>query len=111
MNEATGGSLGSRPGTTAARAADMGEIGNSIKTLREQMETGQKSAQAQLDALKKQQDTIQNLQGPEDFFKFMQEQGLNQEDLQRAFSGDESHMQNMVQKCLNKVDTGDSDNL
>lgn len=100
MNEATGGSLGSK----AAKKADPMLLEGSIKTLRQQMEDGQKNAQAQLDALKKQQDALQNLQGPEDFFKFMNEQGLSQEDLQRAFAGDEKHMEQMVQKCLAKTD-------
>merc|ERR1719160_2488606 len=78
-----------------------------MNALRESMEEGQKKAQKQMEALKKQQEDLEKLAqngSPEDFFKFMHAQGLSEEDMTRAFSGDEKHMENVVKQMLDKTD-------
>jgi len=82
-----------------------------MNALRESMEEGQKKAQKQMATLKKQQEDLEKLAqngSPEDFFKFMHAQGLSEEDMQRAFSGDEKHMESVVKSLLEKTD-GDAD--
>merc|ERR1719482_1324265 len=76
-------------------------------SLKASMEEGQKKAQKQMEMLNKQQEELQKLAqngSPEDFFKFMHGQGLNEEDMQRAFSGDEKHMESVVKQMLDKTD-------
>jgi hypothetical protein len=83
-----------------------------MDSLRSQMEKGQKKAQKQMEALKKQQDDLEKLVhngSPEDFFKFMHQQGLTEADMQRAFSGDEKHMENVVKQMLDKTDEAETD--
>merc|ERR1719420_2328598 len=80
--------------------------------LREQMMQGQKKAQKQMDMLRKQQEDLEKLVhngSPEDFFKFMHQQGLSEDDMQRAFSGDEKHMESVVKQMLDKTDDDDPD--
>lgn len=87
------------------------ETVSQMSSLRAHMEEGQKRAQKQMEMLSKQQEELQKLAqngSPEDFFKFMHGQGLNEEDLQRAFSGDEKHMESVVKQLLEKTD-GDAD--
>merc|ERR1719235_2990543 len=86
------------------------DVMGDMNSLREQMEKGQKKAQKQMDTLRKQQEDLEKLVSngsPEDFFKFMHQQGLSEADMQRAFSGDEKHMENVVKQMLDKTDDGD----
>jgi len=73
-----------------------------IENLRKQMEEGQKATRAEMDKLQKKQEELERIRNPEDFFKFMQEEGINQEDLQRMFSGDEDHMKKRFSETMER---------
>jgi hypothetical protein len=78
------------------------ESNESIDTLRKQMEDGQKATRAEMENLEKKQNELENIRGPEDFMKFMKEEGITDEDLQRIFGGDEAHMQATLNETLEK---------
>lgn len=73
-----------------------------IKTLREQMEEGQKATHKEMEHLAAKQEELENIRGPEDFQKFMESEGLSNEDLQRIFSGDGEFMQARINETLEK---------
>lgn len=73
-----------------------------IDTLRSQMLEGQKATRAELESLEQKQAELENIRNPEDFMKFMTEEGISQEDLQRIFSGDTDHMKATVDKSIAK---------
>jgi len=75
------------------KAAEEEDTTLRIDSLRTQMEEGQKATRAEMDKLQQKQEELERIKNPEDFFKFMTEEGMTQEDLQRIFSGDEQHMQ------------------
>jgi len=81
----------------------MMDLSSTIANLHTNMEAGARRAADQLENMQKQQEMLENLRGPEDFARFMAEQGLSQEDLQRALAGDESHMRNCIEKNLGQV--------
>jgi len=74
--------------------------GARIDNLRKEMEEGQKSTRAELDRLQAKQDELEKIRSPEEFFKFMKEEGITQEDIQRIFSGDQDHMQTRFNETL-----------
>lgn len=74
-----------------------------ISNLREQMLQGQEATRREMEALKKQQEMLENVRTPEDFQKFMQAEGLTQEDLQRIFSGDTKFMEDKVNASVEKT--------
>lgn len=80
-------------------AADQAQ---SIKSLKAQMEEGQKATRREMDNLAKKQEELENIRSPEDFMKFMQEEGINQEDLQRIFSGDQKFMEEKLNESVEK---------
>mmetsp|Transcript_86699 Transcript_86699/g.220855 ORF Transcript_86699/g.220855 Transcript_86699/m.220855 type:complete len:359 (-) Transcript_86699:42-1118(-) len=82
----------------------MMDLSSTIANLHTNMEAGARRAADQLENMQKQQEMLENLRGPEDFARFMAEQGLSQEDLQRALAGDESHMRNCIEKTLGKFE-------
>jgi len=86
--------------------AEAEETGVQINELRKQMEEGQKATRQELENLQKQQDALEKINSPEEFFKFMTESGLGQEDFQRIFSGDEQHMQARFNECIDKQISG-----
>jgi len=113
MNSAMSGSGNSNPGgyPSSDLKEATGDTLSNLNSLRDEMEKGQKRAQEQMEKLRKQQEDMEKLAtngSPEDFFKFMHNQGLSEEDLQRAFQGDEKHMESVVKKMLDKTD-GDPD--
>merc|ERR1719218_450162 len=71
-----------------------------IENLRKEMEEGQKATRAELDRLQAKQDELKKIRSPEGFFKFMKEEGITQEDIQRIFSGDQDHMQTRFNETL-----------
>jgi len=73
-----------------------------IDSLRKQMEDGQQATRKELDNLQKKQEELEKIRSPEEFFKFMSESGLGQEDFQRIFSGDEKHMQARFNEVIEK---------
>lgn len=73
-----------------------------IEKLRREMEEGQKSTRAELDELQKKQEELERIRNPEEFFKFMKDEGITQEDLQRIFSGDEEHMKARFNETMEK---------
>eukprot|EP00931_Biecheleriopsis_adriatica_P104367 TRINITY_DN7904_c0_g1_i1.p1 TRINITY_DN7904_c0_g1~~TRINITY_DN7904_c0_g1_i1.p1 ORF type:complete len:383 (+),score=112.62 TRINITY_DN7904_c0_g1_i1:30-1151(+) len=88
-----------------ANSADA--LGNRIDRMKAQMEAGREVTRKQLESLEKQQEQLMSLSSPEDFMKFMQKEGMSNEDLQRMLTGDQSHMEAMVGKMLDKAaDTG-----
>jgi len=74
-----------------------------IDTLRDNMLEGQKATRTEMENLQKKQDELEKIKNPEDFFKFMAEEGMTQEDLQRIFSGDEQHMQSRFNETVEKT--------
>merc|ERR1719486_1792614 len=80
------------------------DTSNRIEGLRKEMEEGQKTTRAELDNLQKKQEELERIRNPEDFLKFMQEEGITQEDLQRIFSGDQEHMQARFRETIDKKD-------
>mmetsp|Transcript_102140 Transcript_102140/g.264132 ORF Transcript_102140/g.264132 Transcript_102140/m.264132 type:complete len:360 (-) Transcript_102140:191-1270(-) len=81
-------------------AGSLDGLGSSISQLQKQMKIGAESSASQLQKLKEQQDALEQLRGPEDFARFMAQQGLNEEDLQKAMSGDEAQMQAVFEKAI-----------
>merc|ERR1712100_530136 len=75
-----------------------------IASLRKEMEEGQKATRREMEELEKKQQDLERIRDPEEFFKFMQEEGITQEDLQRIFSGDEAHMKARFEDTLKKRD-------
>jgi len=75
-----------------------------IDALRKEMEDGQAATRKEMERLETKQKQLERIKDPEDFFKFMEEEGLKQEDLQRIFSGDEEHMQSRFNEVLEKHD-------
>jgi len=86
----------------AKKRAEQPEEELSIKTLREEMEEGQKATRKEMDHLQSKQDELENIRGPEDFQKFMESEGLTHDDLQRIFAGDEQFMQARLNETLEK---------
>mmetsp|Transcript_30058 Transcript_30058/g.54613 ORF Transcript_30058/g.54613 Transcript_30058/m.54613 type:complete len:393 (-) Transcript_30058:63-1241(-) len=78
------------------------EIGTRVDNLREQLLAGQESTWKELENLKKQQEDLERIKSPEEFFKFMHEGGLKPEDMQRIFSGDTQHMEAKCKEMLEK---------
>jgi len=75
-------------------------LSSTISSLQTSMKAGQERAASQLEQMQKKIDALQQLRGPEDFARFMEEEGLTQEDMQRALMGDEAQVQRMVDKSL-----------
>lgn len=71
-----------------------------IDTLREQMQAGANATRKQLEALEKQQAEMESLSSSEEFVKFMRNQGLSDQDLQRILCGDQAHMEDCVKRML-----------
>jgi len=86
----------------AKKRAEQPEEELSIKTLREEMEEGQKATRKEMDHLQSKQDELENIRGPEDFQKFMESEGLTHDDLQRIFAGDGEFMQARLNETLEK---------
>lgn len=78
------------------------EIGLRVDSLREQLLSGQEATRKELESLKKQQEDLEKIKSPEEFFKFMHQGGLNPEDMQRIFSGDTQHMEAKCKEMLEK---------
>jgi len=72
------------------------------------MEEGQKETRKQMEELEKKQQDLERIRNPEEFFKFMTEEGISPEDLQRIFSGDEAHMKARFEDTLKEKN---ADNL
>mmetsp|Transcript_113054 Transcript_113054/g.319903 ORF Transcript_113054/g.319903 Transcript_113054/m.319903 type:complete len:398 (+) Transcript_113054:74-1267(+) len=95
--------LGSQAAKTAPGKEGQMPIEKRMSSLKSQMEKGAEATRQQLENLKKQQEQLERLKTPEDLFKFMHEGGLQSEDLQRIFSGDQSHMEACVNDMLEKA--------
>lgn len=65
------------------------EVGGELGGLRGRMQEQLKATQKQLEGLQEQQQRLENLQSPEDFFKFLHESGFSPEDMQRALTDEE----------------------
>merc|ERR1712196_688498 len=70
--------------------------------LKAQMEKGREEARAQMDALNKQQEALEQLKSPEDIMKFMSEGGMSMEDMQRMFSGDQAFMEEKMKAMIER---------
>lgn len=96
-----GGTQGAPQGVSMNESAE--EMKGRLDHLRKKMEADAEAARKQLDGLTKQQEQLESLQSPEDLMKFMHEQGMSQEDLQRMFAGDQQHMENCCQGMLDRA--------
>jgi len=102
--------LMSKPDATAGQKCE--DLGSQIDFLKERMEKGAEQARKQMENLTKQQEQMEKLAagGPEDFMKFMAEQGISDMDMQRIFGGDGEHMEKCLQGMIDKtVKNPDSD--
>jgi len=81
------------------------EAETNIEKLREQMLEGQKATRREMEELEKRQAELERIKDPEDFMKFMTQEGITQEDLQRIFSGDGEFMQARFNETLEKRST------
>merc|ERR1719271_803226 len=81
------------------------EAATNIEKLREQMLEGQKATRREMEELEKRQAELERIKDPEDFMKFMTQEGITQEDLQRIFSGDGEFMQARFNETLEKRST------
>jgi len=88
--------------------AEPEDISCRIDELRKKMEQGKEDTRRQLEELQKQQEQMERLQSPEDFLKFMHQEGMSEEDLRRMFSGDEKHMESCMKGMLEKAVAPDS---
>lgn len=79
-----------------------GDFGGRVADLKRDMEEGQKATRKELENLSKKMEELERIRDPEAFFKFMQEGGMNQEDMQRILSGDEAHMQARFNETVDK---------
>jgi len=79
---------------------------NTIDTLRRSMEQQAEQARKQLDGLTQQQEQMETLRGPEDFVKYMDQEGISEEDLRRIFGGDQDHTEKCMQGLLSKAAPG-----
>merc|ERR1719478_333695 len=70
-------------GGAAESSSKLGEeVGGELGGLRGRMQEQLKATQKQLEGLQEQQQRLENLQSPEDFFKFLHESGFSPEDMQ-----------------------------
>mmetsp|Transcript_112313 Transcript_112313/g.322882 ORF Transcript_112313/g.322882 Transcript_112313/m.322882 type:complete len:368 (-) Transcript_112313:81-1184(-) len=91
----------------AANVDRMNDLSTTISKLHDEMKAGQELAAKKLEAMKAQQERLEKLQGPEDFAKFMAEQGFTPEDLQRCFSGDEAHAKQIMERAIGRIEESD----
>lgn len=89
--------------TQEVEPKSMEDISSRIDTLRREMEKGQQVARKDMEALQRQQERLERVSSPDDFFAFMRESGLDREDLQRMFAGDEQHMEKRFNEVLQGV--------
>merc|ERR1719229_984195 len=68
--------------------------------MQHKFKAGQEQASKQLEAMQRQQEALERIKSPEDFSKFMADQGITPEDIQRAMSGDEAHMRGCFERAL-----------
>lgn len=94
-------SLEKKPG-----AVDLEESADSMlkrmDKMKAEMEAGREATRKQLDALQKQQETLQNISSPEDFVNFMQQEGMSNEDIQRMLT-DPGEMEELMSKLVNNA--------
>merc|ERR1719316_1124946 len=76
---------------------------SNLAELQRTMRKGQDDVKKQLDSLEKQKEQLESISSPEDFFKFMKDGGMSEEDLQRAFSGDEEHMKAALERMIDQA--------
>lgn len=90
----------------AAVGADLEESADSMlkrmDKMKAEMEAGREATRKQLDALQKQQETLQNISSPEDFVNFMQQEGMSNEDIQRMLT-DPGQMEELMSKLVNNA--------
>eukprot|EP00434_Breviolum_minutum_P013553 symbB.v1.2.011943.t1/scaffold814.1/size160240/13 len=70
--------------------------------MKAEMEAGREATRKQLDALQKQQETLQNISNPEDFVNFMHKEGMSNEDIQRMLT-DPGQMEELMSKLVNNA--------
>lgn len=87
-------------------AVDLEESADSMlkrmDKMKAEMEAGREATRKQLDALEKQQETLQNISSPEDFVNFMHQEGMSNEDIQRMLT-DPGQMEEMMSKLVNNA--------
>lgn len=84
---------------------DDANIQDRVGDLEKKMRKGAEATRQQLENLERHHKQLEQIQSPEDFFKFVQQGGMTEEDLQKCFSGDMQHMESCVQSMLDKAAT------
>jgi len=93
------------PSATAAQAEErVEELSSTISQLQKNLQQGAASTAKHAEALKQQQDMLENIQSPEDFATFLESVGIGEEDLQRVMSGDEDFMRQAFDKAISKLE-------
>lgn len=67
------------------------------------MEKDAENSRKQLEGLARQQEELEGLSSPEDFLKFIQKQGMKEEDIQRMFGGDQGFMEDACKSMLDRA--------
>merc|ERR1719162_2119668 len=80
-------------------------MASTISGMEKNMREHQTTVNKHMETLKKQQDKLESLKGPEDFSAFMAEQGLTPDDIQRGLSGDEDFMKQIFEKAIGNLET------
>mmetsp|Transcript_17906 Transcript_17906/g.21971 ORF Transcript_17906/g.21971 Transcript_17906/m.21971 type:complete len:343 (+) Transcript_17906:44-1072(+) len=100
------GSVPSMEGYKGPDPIDLEESADSMlkrmDKMKAEMEAGREATRKQLDALQKQQESLQSISSPEDFVNFMQKEGMSNEDIQRMLT-DPGEMEELMSKLVNNA--------
>lgn len=88
------------------KGVQLSNMGGKIDQLRQQLESGKEAARKQLEDLQKQQEQLESMKSPEDVANFLRQEGINDEDMQRFFSGDQSHLEKKLHEMMDKAAPG-----
>lgn len=94
----------SAPSPAESRGDQLDDLSDRISMMQQEMQASAACAQKNADALQQQQEALENIENPEDFAKFLAQQGLSPDDLQRLMSGDEAFMKQTFDKAISNVE-------
>merc|ERR1711865_628145 len=75
-----------------------------IHTAKGKMKSALSAHEKELERLHEQEEMLSHLTTPEDFFKFMEQSGLSEEQIQRCMSGDPTAMEEAIRSHENNLD-------
>jgi hypothetical protein len=95
-NERLGGLSATNP-SAEMPAAD------SIKDAREKLEQSLAKLQEEQSRLKEQEQKLGQLQGPEDFFRFIEQSGMSHEDIEKMMASSEQEQKELMRATIDKA--------